>query len=69
MMVEIYKFNANFTNGLMKGLVMEQTMNFPSEECALDWVVRVNENNRNDNCDFWVSDLEYVEMKEIGQYA
>ena len=66
MIVEVYKFNANFTSGIMKNMVMEQTMTFPSEENAYDWAVRVNENERAGHCQYWVSDLEKIGVKEIG---
>lgn len=66
MIVEVWKFEANFTKGLMKNMVMEQTMTFPSEDNAYDWAYRVNQNERAGHCDFWVSDLEKVGVKEIG---
>jgi len=49
----------------MKGLVLEQTMTFVGEAEALDWAVRVNDNNRKGHCDFWVADLEADGFKEI----
>ena len=63
MKVDVFEFKANFTTGLMKNLVMEQTMTFPSEENALDWAVRVNNNNRSGHCEFWVSDLKRIGEK------
>jgi len=65
MILETYKFNAHFTKGLMKGLVLEQTMTFTGEAEAYDWAVRVNANNRKDYCDFWVADLEKTGVKEV----
>jgi len=65
MILPVYKFNAHFTKGLMKGLVLEQTMTFVGEAEALDWAVRVNDNNRKGHCDFWVADLEADGFKEI----
>ena len=65
MIVDVWKFNANFTKGLMKNLVMEQTMTFPSEANAYDWAVRVNENERNGHCDYWVSDLEKIGVRDL----
>lgn len=65
MIVEVYKFKANFTEGLMKNMVMEQTMTFTGEAEAYDWVVRVNDNNRKGYCQYWVSDLEKTGVKEI----
>jgi len=65
MMLPVYKFKAYFTNGLMKGMIMPQTMTFTGEAEAYDWAVRVNENNRKGNCDYWVADLEADGFKEI----
>lgn len=65
MIVDVWKFNANFTKGLMKNLVMEQTMTFPSEANAYDWAVRVNDNNRSGHCDYWVSDLEKIGVRDL----
>ena len=65
MILPVYKFKAHFTKGLMKGMVMEQTMTFVGETEAYDWAVRVNENERKGHCDFWVADLEADGFKEI----
>lgn len=65
MILPIYKFKAHFTKGLMKGMVMEQTMTFTGEAEAFDWAVRVNENERKGYCDYWVADLEADGFKEI----
>jgi len=66
MIVDIYKFNATFKKGLMKGIVSEQTMTFSGEKEALDWMIRVNRNCADGNCDYMVTDLEKVGVKEIG---
>ena len=66
MIVPVFKFNAHFTRGLMKGMVIEQTMTFAGEAEAYDWCVRVNENERNGHCDYWVADFEQDGFKEIG---
>lgn len=63
--VPVFKFKANFTKGLMKGLVMEQTMTFTGETEAFDWAVRVNENERKGHCNFWVCDIEQDGFKEF----
>ena len=65
MILEVYKFNANFTNGMMKNMVLPQEMTFTGEAEAYDWCVRVNDNNRKGNCDYFVTDLEKVGIKEI----
>jgi hypothetical protein len=65
MILAVYKFNAHFTKGLMKNMVLGQEMTFTGEAEAYDWAVRVNENNRKGYCDFWVADLEKVGVKEI----
>jgi hypothetical protein len=65
MMLPIFKFKAHFTKGLMKGMIMPQDMTFTGEAEAFDWACRVNKNNRNGNCDFWVADLEPNGFKEI----
>lgn len=66
MIVPVYKFNAHFTKGLMKNMVLEQAMTFAGEAEAYDWAVRVNENERNGHCDYFVTDLEKTGVKEIG---
>lgn len=66
MIVDVFKFNANFTTGLMKNLVMEQTMTFPDENNAYDWAYRVNQNNRSGHCEYYVTDLEKIGVKELG---
>jgi hypothetical protein len=65
MILTVMKFNANFTRGLMKNMVLEQTMTFSGETEAYDWAVRVNENERAGHCDYWVSDLEKIGVKEL----
>lgn len=65
MILTVMKFNANFTRGLMKNMVLEQTMTFSGETEAYDWAVRVNENERAGHCDYWVSDLENIGTKEL----
>jgi hypothetical protein len=66
MIVPVFKYKAHFTRGLMKGMVMEQTMTFANEESAYDWCVRVNANERKGHCDYWVADFEKDGFKEIG---
>lgn len=68
MNLEVYKFNAHFTAGLMKGMISEQTMTFVGESEALDFVYRVNVNNRKGECPYWISDLEFVETKSVEKY-
>lgn len=65
MILEVYKFTANFTAGLMNGLVNTQEMTFTGEAEAIDWVERVNANNRNGNCNYFVTDLEKIGVKEV----
>lgn len=65
MILDVWKFKASFTKGLMKGLILPQEMTFTGEAEAYDWAVRVNENNRKGYCDFWVMDLEKIGVKEI----
>lgn len=65
MILAVYKFKAHFTKGLMKNLVLDQEMTFTGEAEAFDWAVRVNENERKGYCDYWVSDLEKVGVREI----
>lgn len=65
MILEVYKFTANFTQGLMKNMVLPQEMTFSGEAEAYDWAVRVNDNNRNGHCDYFVTDLEKIGVKEL----
>jgi len=65
MILEVYKFKAHFTAGLMKGMIMDQDMTFGGEAEVYDWAYRVNKNNRVGECPFWVSDIEYVGEKEV----
>lgn len=65
MILEVYKFDANFTKGLMKNRVLAQEMTFTGEAEALDWAVRVNDNNRKGNCDYFVTDLVKVGVREV----
>jgi hypothetical protein len=65
MILPVYSFKARFTDGMMKGLTLNQEMTFTGEAEAFDWAVRVNKNNRNGNCDFWVTDLEKSGVKEV----
>ena len=65
MMFPIYKFEAHFTKGMMKGMVMPQEMTFTGEAEAFDWACRVNDNHRIGYCDYWVCNLEPNGFKEI----
>ena len=65
MILAVYKFKANFTKGLMKNLVLDQEMTFTGEAEAYDWCVRVNENERKGHCDYFVTDLEKVGVREV----
>lgn len=65
MILPVFKYKANFTKGLMKNMVIEQTMTFSGEAEAYDWCVRVNDNNRKGHCDYFVTDFEPNGFKEI----
>ena len=68
MILEVYKFQAHFTAGLMKGMISEQTMTFVGEAEAIDFVYRVNENNRKGECPYWISDLSFVEERTVEKH-
>lgn len=66
MILSVFKFNANFTQGMMKNMVIDQQMTFAGEAEAYDWCVRVNDNNRKGHCDFFVTDFEPAGFREVG---
>jgi hypothetical protein len=64
--VPVYQFVKVFTQGLLKDIQRTEKMFFVNHQDALQWLRGVNKANECGDCDYYVTNFEYLEDKVMG---
>jgi len=66
MICPVYQFVKVFTQGLLVDIRKAEKMHFVNHQDALAWLDGVNRANECGDCDYYVTDFEYLEDKVFG---